>query len=201
MHLKILFCFQWSSLLKHEEGVKLPQGGSEMFKEDLSALHCTKSLSRWISSCRIYVRTFLPTHEAELPSIIKCPVLNAMKVGISWKVKIPRDYLYTALILFDLSILVVEEFSQVYHISNNWSQVDLMSSFWKNIGFGHLNSLLKTIHQDISYTMMKRENAKRDVQQYLNKERRGKNSESRQHVQTHIVSDPPLWLSTFLTSY
>ena len=67
-------------------------------KKDLSALHCTKSCSRASSSCHIYVRPFTPImSEADLSSIIKCPTLNATKVGFSWKVKIPRDCLYIAL--------------------------------------------------------------------------------------------------------
>ena len=67
-------------------------------KKDLSALHRTKNSSRAVSTCHIYVRPFLPiTSEADLPSIIKCPTLNATKVGFSWKVKIPRDCLHTAL--------------------------------------------------------------------------------------------------------
>ena len=42
--------------------------------------------------------SFLPiTSEADLTCIIKCPVLNATKVGFSWKVKILRDCLYAAL--------------------------------------------------------------------------------------------------------
>ena len=67
-------------------------------KKDLSALHRTKNSSRAVSACHIYVRPFLPiTSEADLSSIIKCPTLSATKVGFSWKVKIPRDCLYTAL--------------------------------------------------------------------------------------------------------
>lgn len=67
-------------------------------KRDLCALHRTKTCSRAVSSCHIYVRTLIPiASEADLSSLIQCPIFKATKVCFSWKVKILRDCLYTAL--------------------------------------------------------------------------------------------------------
>ena len=67
-------------------------------KKDLSTLYPERNSSQATSSCHIYVHLLsYNVSEADLPSVINCPVLSATKVGFSWKVKIPRDCLHNAL--------------------------------------------------------------------------------------------------------
>ncbi len=67
-------------------------------KRELCALNQSKSPPKAISACHINVRPWsTSTSESDLSTLLGCPVLSASRVGHSWKVKIPRDHLYTAL--------------------------------------------------------------------------------------------------------
>ena len=147
-------------------------------KKDLSALYHTKNSSRAVSACHIYVHPFLPiTSEANLSSIIKCPTLSATKVGFSWKVKIPRDCLYMALSSASPHSHYVciwknnaKKQASLHMSQNHLTQSELSDSLnivaWNCRGirtsiliilgehwlWPFELSLLKTIHQDFTYT-------------------------------------------------
>ena len=68
-------------------------------KSEVSSLYKVKQVSRAPSTCHVSITCKVPCTAQELPSLLGCPVLNAVHVGagLSWKVKIEKHCLYDAL--------------------------------------------------------------------------------------------------------
>ena len=72
----------WQSLLLNYEGVKLPQGRSEISEK--RSLHCTKNFSRAVSICHIYIAIPLSTYHQWNRSLIYYQFSNPQchKIGL-----------------------------------------------------------------------------------------------------------------------